>query len=239
MPLTCGANAASRPDMLGRAPRALAKQLAKPLPCANLLQRPHQRVAVAEPEPRCVNQAPFGTLHGPGDGAAADTVSIPSSSQRRWQPARYRVRHPAHRAEREDVLVLHPHLFSAASGVDVLTADGARGTAVARDAAQLGQVLGGELRRPGEVAAWKLRVGRVPIALKASRLASVPELTVLGRRRAEGAGAQVAGCASTAGGSAGATLVAACTAMALSRLAPITAPSPPRPACRPSWETVA
>ena len=45
--------------------------------------------------------------------------------------------------------------------------------------------------------------------------------------------------ASTASGSAGATLAAARTAMALIRLAPSTAPSPPRPACRPSWEIVA
>ena len=45
--------------------------------------------------------------------------------------------------------------------------------------------------------------------------------------------------ASTARGSAGATFVAARTATALRFFAPSTAPSPPRPAWRPSWEIVA
>src|SRR5215813_7470668 len=92
---------------------------------------------------------------------------------------------------------------------------------------------------PANVAAWKLRVGSVLIALNASRLASVPSsryLAVAGPnerlRRSRAA-------ASTASGSDDATLVAARTATALSRLAPSTAPSPPRPACRPSCEIVA
>ena len=89
------------------------------------------------------------------------------------------------------------------------------------------------------VAAWKLRVGRVLIALNASRLASVPSSRYFAVAGPNERARRSRAAASTAGGSAGATLAAARTATALSRLAPITAPRPPRPACRPSCEIVA
>ena len=90
-----------------------------------------------------------------------------------------------------------------------------------------------------KVAAWKLRVGRVLMALKASRLASVPSSRYLAVAGPNDRSRRSRAAPSTASGCAEATLVAARTAMALIRLAPMTAPSPPRPACRPSWEIVA
>ena len=91
----------------------------------------------------------------------------------------------------------------------------------------------------GKVAAWKFRVGRALMALKASRLASVPSSRYLAVAGPNERARRSRAALSTASGWAGATLVAARTAIALSRFAPITAPSPPRPACRPSWEMVA
>src|SRR5215471_5146755 len=91
---------------------------------------------------------------------------------------------------------------------------------------------------PANVAAWKLRVGRALIALNASRLARVPSSRYFAVAGPKERARRSFAAASTASGSAGATLVAARTATALSRLAPSTAPSPPRPACRPSWEIV-
>src|SRR6185503_18122806 len=89
------------------------------------------------------------------------------------------------------------------------------------------------------VAAVKLRVGSVLTALKASRLASVPSsryFAVAGpklRARRSRAAARTASWSWTA------TLAPALTSTALRFLAPSTAPRPPRPACRPSWEIVA
>ena len=89
------------------------------------------------------------------------------------------------------------------------------------------------------VDAWKFLVGSVLMALKASRLASVPSSRYFAVAGPNDRARRSRAAASTASGSAGATLAAARTAMALTRLAPSTAPSPPRPACRPSWEIVA
>ena len=72
------------------------------------------------------------------------------------------------------------------------------------------------------------------MALKVSRLASVPSSRYFAVAGPNERARRSRAALSTAAGSADATLVAARTAMALSRLAPITAPSPPRPACRPS-----
>src|SRR6266705_6808697 len=77
---------------------------------------------------------------------------------------------------------------------------------------------------PVNVAAWKLRVGRVLMALKASRLASVPSSRYLAVAGPNDRARRSRAAASTAPGSAGATLAVARTAMALIRLAPRTAP---------------
>src|SRR5258708_33305499 len=89
---------------------------------------------------------------------------------------------------------------------------------------------------PANVAAWKLRVGRVLIALNASRLARGPSSRYFAVAGPNERARRSRAAASTACGSADATLAAARTAIALSRLAPITAPSPPRPAAPPPWE---
>src|SRR5919202_1636630 len=89
------------------------------------------------------------------------------------------------------------------------------------------------------VAAWKLRVGSVAIALNASRLASVPSSRYFAVAGPNERVRRSRAASSTARGSCDGTLVAGLTATALSSLAPSTAPSPPRPAWRPSWETVA
>ena len=92
---------------------------------------------------------------------------------------------------------------------------------------------------PAKVAAWKLRVGRVEIALKASRLASVPSSRYFAVAGPKERSRRSRAAARTRRGSAVAHFVAARTATALMRLDPSTAPSPPRPAWRPSCETVA
>ena len=89
------------------------------------------------------------------------------------------------------------------------------------------------------VEAWKLRVGSVAIALNASRLASVPSSRYFAVAGPNDRSRRSRAAASTAFGSAGATFVAGRTATAFRSFAPSTAPRPPRPAWRPSCETVA
>ena len=89
------------------------------------------------------------------------------------------------------------------------------------------------------MAAWKFLVGSVLIALKASRLASVPSSRYFAVAGPNDRARRSLAAARTASGSAVAILPAARTAIAFRFLAPSTAPSPPRPACRPSWEIVA
>ena len=90
-----------------------------------------------------------------------------------------------------------------------------------------------------KVAVAKLRVGSVWIALKVNRFASVPSSRYLAVAGPNDRARRSLAAARTPAGSAGATLVAAWTATALRFLAPSTAPRPPRPAWRPSWDTVA
>jgi len=92
---------------------------------------------------------------------------------------------------------------------------------------------------PSNVAAVKLRVGSVETALKASRLASVPSSRYLAVAGPNERARRSFAAASTATGSATSTRAPARTRTALRFFAPSTAPSPPRPACRPSWLIVA
>ena len=150
MPLTCGAKSAEPPpDLLGRAAGALGEQRPDARAGADLVERAQQRRAVAEPQPRCIDQAAFGALHRPGDGAAGrDGVEAELVAAGAGGEDVVGVGDAAHRPEREHVLVLHPRLLAALGGVDVLAADRARGAAVAGDLAQLGDVLGGQPRAP-------------------------------------------------------------------------------------------
>src|SRR4051812_47585723 len=88
-----------------------------------------------------------------------------------------------------------------------------------------------------KVAAWKLRVGSVAIALKARRLASVPSSRYFAVAGPNERVRRSRAASSTARGSCEGTFVAGLTAIALSSFAPSTAPRPPRPAWRPSWGT--
>jgi hypothetical protein len=90
-----------------------------------------------------------------------------------------------------------------------------------------------------KVALVKLREGSVEIALKASRLASVPSSRYFAVAGPKERSRRSRAAASTPSGSAGPIFVAARTATALMFFAPSTAPSPPRPAWRPSCEIVA
>jgi hypothetical protein len=92
---------------------------------------------------------------------------------------------------------------------------------------------------PSKVAAVKLRVGSVETALKASRLARVPSSRYFAVAGPKLRSRRSFAAARTAAWSATPTRVADRTRTALMFLAPRTAPSPPRPACRPSWLTVA
>src|SRR5580693_3008634 len=88
-------------------------------------------------------------------------------------------------------------------------------------------------------AALKLRVGSVEIALNASRFAIVPSSRYLAVAAPNDRVRRSLAALRTAAGSAEATLVPGRTRIALHSFEPITAPSPPRPAWRPSWEIVA
>ena len=92
---------------------------------------------------------------------------------------------------------------------------------------------------PANVAALKLRVGKVEIALNASRFARVPSSRYFAVAGPNERARRSRAAARTRWGSAVAHFVAARTATALMHLDPSTAPSPPRPAWRPSCETVA
>ena len=97
-----------------------------------------------------------------------------------------------------------------------------------------------ERRRPLElVAAEKFRVGSVEIALNASRFAIVPSSRYFAVAAPNERSRRCFAAASTPAGSADPTFVPARTRIALHHLDPITAPSPPRPAWRPSCEIVA
>ena len=102
------------------------------------------------------------------------------------------------------------------------------------------ELLGGKRGASSNSAAWKLRVGSVEIALKERRFASVPSsryFSVAGPN--ERARRSRAAFSTAAESASGALPPALRTATALIRFAPSTAPSPPRPACRPSCDTVA
>src|SRR3954469_20794517 len=92
---------------------------------------------------------------------------------------------------------------------------------------------------PSKVAAWKLRVGSVESALNASRLARVPSSRYFLVAAPNDRVRRSLAAASTPAGAGGATLVRGRTPTALTFFAPRTAPRPPRPAWRPSWERVA
>src|ERR1700748_1309797 len=92
---------------------------------------------------------------------------------------------------------------------------------------------------PSNLAAEKLRVGSVEIALNASRLAIVPSSRYLAVAAPNDRSRSSFAAARTAAGSAERTFVPGRTRIALHHLDPITAPSPPRPAWRPSCEIVA
>ncbi len=89
------------------------------------------------------------------------------------------------------------------------------------------------------LAAEKFRVGSVEIALNASRFAIVPSSRYFAVAAPNERSRSRLAAASTPAGSADPTFVPARTRIALHHLDPITAPSPPRPAWRPSCEIVA
>src|SRR3954471_22251657 len=89
-----------------------------------------------------------------------------------------------------------------------------------------------------KLAAWKLRVGSVAMALNARRFASVPTSRYLAVAGPNERSRNARAAATTPGGSAGATFVTARTATAFRRFAPMIAPPPPpppppRPGCPP------
>ena len=56
-------------NRVSRSTAALGQQIAKAVPQANQIDRPQQRVAPSEGQPRLVEPAPFDTLHGKRDRA--------------------------------------------------------------------------------------------------------------------------------------------------------------------------
>src|SRR3954453_16344265 len=181
------------PDLLRRRPRALGEQRADALARADLVDHAQQRVGVPEAQPRRVHQAAFDALHRPrdraagGDGVEPELVAAAARSE---HPVR--VGDPAQRPEGEDVLVLDAHALAAGALVDVLAADGARRAAVARDAARLGEVLGGQARGVGERRLAEVAGRQRGDRVEREQVRERPELAVLRGGGAERAGAQVA-----------------------------------------------
>src|SRR4051794_32957617 len=181
------------PDLLRRRARALGEQRADALARADLVDHPQQRVGVPEAQPRRVDQAALDALHRPrdraagGDGVEPELVAAAARGEHR-----VRVGDAAQRTEREDVLVLDAHALAAGALVDVLAADGARRAAVARDAARLGEVLGGQARGVGERRLAEVAGRQRGDRVEREQVRERAELAVLRRRRAERAPAQVA-----------------------------------------------
>ncbi len=93
---------------------------------------------------------------------------------------------------------------------------------------------------PSKVAAWKLRVGSVDKRVERQQVGQRAELAVLRGRRARTTGpAGPWRRRAPPAGSAGATFAAGADGDGLDVLGASTAPSPPRPACRPSCDRVA
>jgi hypothetical protein len=139
-----------------------------------------------------VEQAPLDALHREGDGPAGrDRVEPEGVAASAGREHGVRVGHAAQRAEREDALVLDPHLATAGGRVVVGAADGAGRARGARHAPLGTEVLRGELGR--------LRVARgLEVARRERRervereqVGQRPELAVLGGGRTERAGAKV------------------------------------------------
>ena len=123
----------------------------------------------------------------------AEMVSSPSSSQRRLASSTASGSDTPHSGPSANTFSYSTRvLLPAGALVDVLAADRARGAAVARDAARLGEVLGGEPRRVGERRGLEVarREGRDRV--EREQVGERAELAVLRGRRAERARAQVA-----------------------------------------------
>jgi len=183
------------PDDARGGARAERQQGTEALTGAELVQRPQQGVAVAEAQPRRVQQAALGGLHRPGDGAAGrDGVDAELVAPGAGGQDRIGVGHPAQRPERADALVLHPHRGAASRLVQVLAADRARGAGGPRHAPRLRQLLrseplGAVEGRRGEVAGRQRRQG-----VEGQDVAHRPELPVALGRPPQRPGPQVAGC---------------------------------------------
>ena len=179
-------------DDLGRPPRPLGQQLAEARAGADEVERAQQRGAVAEPQPRRVDQPALGALHRPGDRAAGrDRVQAQLVAAGAGREHVVRVGHPAQRPEREHVLVLHALAPAALAGVDVLAADRAGRARVAGHPAQLVQLLGGQPGRAveggrGEVAGRERGDG-----VEREQVGQGAQLAVLRGGRAEAARPQV------------------------------------------------
>src|SRR3954454_603115 len=181
------------PDDLRRRPRALGQQRADALARADLVEHAQQRVRVAEAQPRRVDEAALDALHRPRDRAAGgDRVEAEFVAKAARGEHGVGIGHAAQRAEREDVLVLDADLLSARSLVDVLAADRARGAAVARDPARLGEVLRRQPRRLGERRRLEVPRRQRGDRVEGEQVRERAELAVLRGRRAERARAQVA-----------------------------------------------
>src|SRR5204863_3002176 len=105
--------------------------------------------------------------------------------------------------------------------------------------AQLSRTAARSSRESVDVPVPKLRPGRAESALNVSRLDSVPRPRYFAVAGPNERARRSLAASSTAAGSATGQRATARTATAFRRLAPSTAPSPPRPAWRPSWDTVA
>ena len=92
---------------------------------------------------------------------------------------------------------------------------------------------------PAKVGCWKLRVGRAPSRSNTARFATVPISRYLAVCSPKLRCRRAAAAAATPSGSATETRALPDNATALRFLEPMTAPTPPRPACRPSLLMVA
>ena len=92
---------------------------------------------------------------------------------------------------------------------------------------------------PAKVGCWKLRVGSAPSRSNTARFATVPISRYLAVCSPRLRCRRVAAIAATPSASATETLALPDNAMAFRFLEPMTAPTPPRPACRPSLLMVA
>src|SRR5215204_930104 len=188
-------------DPLRRRARSLGQQIAEPFPGSDLPQRAQHSRAVAPARDLVRGHSQIdtslATLHRPGDRATSrDSVHSQLVAERGGAQHSVRVAHPAEGTKGEKGLVLQPHRGLRAAiqrAVVMLAANGAGGAGMLTGVVLQAQRLAGKRLRPVEVTASEIARRQQAQAIEEGDIGYGADLTILGRRRTDAAGSQIAG----------------------------------------------